>query len=296
MKDERGWISAKTQLCAVIGNPVGHSLSPAIHNAAFAELGLDYVYTAFRVEAAAAAIVGMRALENFRGLSVTIPHKVAVLKEVDHVEPSAGNCGAANTISKEEGRLVASSTDGAAALAALEGGGAEVDGVRIVMLGSGGAARAVAFALVTERAPASLAVLGIVDGEREQLVGDLQRSTGVPVKSIAPGEGVMSEALDGCDILVHCTPVGMRPRTDDTLVERALLREDMTVFDIVYTPMITRLLKEAEEAGCRTVSGADMFVNQAVLQFERWTGHDAPRDIMKRVLLANLGEDTGDGG
>ncbi len=295
MKDERGWISAKTQLCAVIGNPVGHSLSPAIHNAAFAGLGLDYVYTAFRVEDVAAAIAGMRALENFRGLSVTIPHKVAVLKEVDHVEPSARHCGAANTISKEGGRLVAASTDGAAALAALEGGGAEVDGAHIVMLGSGGAARAVAFSLVTERTPASLVVLGVVDGERERLVGDLGSSTGVSVKGIAPGEGVMSGALDDCDILVHCTPVGMRPRTDDTLVDSALLRQDMTVFDIVYTPMITRLLKEAEGAGCRTVSGVDMFVNQAVLQFERWTGHDAPRDVMKRVLLENLGENASGG-
>ncbi len=288
MSESRRWISAGTKLCAVIGNPVGHSLSPAIHNAAFEATGLDYVYVAFRVEDVHAALAGMRALEEFRGMSVTIPHKVSVMQELDEVEPVAHRAGAVNTVTRESGRLVGTSTDGPAAVMALEKAGTRIDGKRVAVLGSGGAARAVAFSLLCDRAPSSMTVLGVVEEELSGLVSDLRSAASVPVDGMRMEKKELSSAIGDCDILVHCTPVGMAPGEDESLVDPELLRAGLIVFDIVYTPLETRLLKDARAAGCSTVSGVDMFVNQAVLQFERWTGRQAPVDVMREVVLKRL--------
>ena len=277
-------INAHTQFCGVIGNPVEHSLSPAIHNAAFQKLGLNFVYLVFRVAAIGEAIKGLRALGNFRGASVTIPHKVAAVPFLDSVEPTARHIGAINTIVAEGGTLTGHNTDAIGALRALREGGVELKGRQVVMLGSGGAARAIAFALGTVTGIERLTLLGIDSQERTALARDLQSKTGMTVQESLLDEGALRKILPDSHVLIHCTPMGMSPKTNETAVPTALLHTGLTVMDIVYNPRDTQLLKDAKARGCRTIPGLEMFLYQAAAQFELWTHHAAPADVMRAVL------------
>lgn len=277
-------INAHTQFCGVIGNPVEHSLSPAIHNAAFQKLELNFVYLAFRVEAIGEAIKGLRALGNFRGASVTIPHKVAAVPFLDSVEPTARHIGAINTIVAEGGTLTGHNTDAIGALRALREGGVELKGRQVVMLGSGGAARAIAFALGTVTGIERLTLLGIDSQERTALARDLQSKTGMTVQESLLDEGALRKILPDSHVLIHCTPMGMSPKVNETAVPAALLHTGLTVMDIVYNPRDTQLLKDAKARGCRTIPGLEMFLHQAAAQFELWTHHAAPADVMRAVL------------
>ena len=287
MKDI-GSISSRTRLCAVIGNPVEHSLSPAIHNAAFAELGLDFVYVAFRVEDAAAALAGMRALENFRGMSVTIPHKTEIMKYVDEIPEVDRRIGSINTVISEGGRLRGFGTDGPGALRALGGAGVDIDGKSVLMLGAGGASRAIAFTLAEQAAPAGITILDIDGKVLDGLAADLRKGTGRNIESALMSPGSLAAVMEKADLIVNCTPVGMHPNTTDSPVPAELLRSGQAIFDIVYTPLETRLLHEARERGLQTVSGVDMFIYQAVLQFEQFTGAEAPEEVMRRVVMERL--------
>ncbi len=277
-------INAQTRFCGVIGNPVEHSLSPAIHNAAFQKLELNFVYLAWRVEHIADAIRGLRALGNFRGASVTIPHKVAAVPLLDEVEPTARHIGAINTIVFDGGKMSGYNTDATGALRALREGGARLSGQRVVMLGSGGAARAVAFALATEGAVERLDLLGIDDNERKALAGDLASKTAMAVHDTQLNEDSLKKVLPASSVLIHCTPIGMSPKVQDSCVPSSLLHPGLTVMDIVYNPRETRLLKEAAAAGCRTIPGLEMFLHQAAAQFELWTNRPAPTAVMRAVL------------
>ncbi len=281
-------INAQTKLCGVIGNPVEHSLSPAIHNAAFQKLGLNFVYLAFRVENIADAIRGIRALGNVRGFSVTIPHKVSAIRYLDEVEPTARQIGAINTIVVDDGKLIGYNTDASGALRALRDGGVELQGQRVVMLGSGGAARAIAFALAADSAVAELFILGIDEAERRGLVYDLQAKTSLRVHEATLGADTLRRLLPEAQVLIHCTPVGMHPRSDESCVPAELLHAHLAVLDIVYNPLETRLLKDAAAAGCRTVRGLEMFLNQAAAQFELWTNRPAPTDVMRAALVSRF--------
>jgi shikimate dehydrogenase len=277
-------INAHTQFCGVIGNPVEHSLSPAIHNAAFQKLGLNFVYLAFRVEAVGDAIKGLRALGSFRGASVTIPHKVAAVPFLDSVEPTARHIGAINTIVAAGGILTGHNTDAIGALRALHEGGVELKGRQVVMLGSGGAARAIAFALGTGTGIERLTLLGIDDQERAALARDLQSKTGMAVQESRLDEAALRKLLPDTHVLIHCTPMGMSPNVNETAVSPALLHAGLTVMDIVYNPRDTQLLKDAKGRGCRTIPGLEMFLHQAAAQFELWTNRAAPADVMRAVL------------
>jgi shikimate dehydrogenase len=282
-------IGPSTQLCALIGNPVAHSMSPAIHNRAFSELGLDYVYVAFRVEDVRAAVRGMRALENFRGMSVTIPHKVSIIKHLDEVADVDRGIGSVNTVVNDGGRLRGSGSDGPGALQALHDAGVRVAGKHVTILGSGGAARAIAFSLATKAPPAALHLLGVIEPELEALTRDLVRKTRVNASCALLKAKTLQARLAESQVLIHCTPVGMHPKTKESAVPKALLHRDLAVMDIVYNPLRTQLLADAEARGLKTVSGVEMFVNQAVIQFELWTGKTAPRAAMRAVVLAHLG-------
>lgn len=277
-------INAYTQFCGVIGNPVEHSLSPAIHNAAFQKLGLNFVYLAWQVESIGAAITGLRALGNFRGASVTIPHKVAAMPFLDEVEPTARHIGAINTIVAENGKLTGSNTDATGALRALREGSAPLKGERVVMLGSGGAARAIAFALATDSGIRGLDLLGIEERERLALAEDLRNKTGLNVADAFLNESSLKQVLPDAKVLIHCTPIGMAPKVGKSCVPPSLLHPQLVVMDIVYNPRETRLLMEAKAAGCRTIAGLEMFLYQAAAQFELWTGRPAPTDVMRAVL------------
>jgi shikimate dehydrogenase len=277
-------INAHTQFCGVIGNPVEHSLSPAIHNAAFQKLGLNFVYLAFRVEAIGDAIKGLRALGNFRGASVTIPHKVAAVPFLDSVEPTARHIGAINTIVAAGGILTGYNTDATGALRALREGAVALNGQRVVMLGTGGAARAIAFALAMDCRVEALTVLGVDVTERGRLVKDLESKTPLCAIEGPLDEKALGRSLRDAQVLIQCTPIGMHPNVQETSVPATLLHAGLTVMDIVYNPRDTQLLKDAKAAGCRVIPGLEMFLYQAAAQFELWSNQAAPTDVMRAVL------------
>jgi len=280
-------IDARTRICAVIGNPVEHSLSPAIHNAAFREKGLNLCYTAFRVEDLPAAISGTRAL-GLLGLSVTIPHKVAILPLLDEVDENARRIGSVNTVLQRDGKLYGYNSDGMGALRALREARIPLDGKKVVILGSGGAARAIAFTLGQEASPAEMLLLGVDRQECDNLQADLRAVLPFPVQGEPLSPESLTEHIPRADLIVHCTPVGMSPRTGESLLGREELKPGQAVFDIVYNPFKTRLLAEAEAAGCRVLPGVEMFLHQALFQFELWTGQEAPTACMRKVLMDSL--------
>ena len=281
-------INAQTQLCGLLGNPVEHSLSPAIHNAAFRQLGLNFVYLAFPVQDLEGAVRGLRALGHIRGLSVTIPHKVNILPLLDSAETTAKHIGSVNTIVKDRGLLVGSNTDASGSLQALQQGGVETTGQRVVILGSGGAARAIAFALGVEGKIEHLTLLGVDEQERTALANDLKAKTSILLHDRALTPETLQSALAQAQLLIHCTPIGMHPKVDESCVPKHLLHRDLTVMDIVYNPLNTRLLQDAQAAGCRTIQGINMFLYQAVGQFELWTGKPAPIEVMRKVLTSHF--------
>ncbi|MGQ0810632.1 MAG: shikimate dehydrogenase [Nitrospiraceae bacterium] len=279
----------QTKLCGVLGNPVEHSLSPAIHNAAFQKLGLNYVHLAFRVERIEDAIRGIRALGNTRGFSVTIPHKISAMPHLDEIDPTARHIGAINTIVVEDKKLIGYNTDASGALRALREAGIQLRGQQVVMLGSGGAARAIAFALAMDSGVETLTILGIDAAERENLVKDLTAKTAVPVIEGPLDDKALGRSLRDARVLLHCTPVGMHPKGDESCVPPSVLHPGLSVMDIVYNPRETRLLRDAKSAGCRTIRGLEMFLHQAVSQFELWTNEQAPADVMRQVLESRFG-------
>lgn len=281
-------IDTSTQLCAVIGHPVGHSLSPAIHNAAFAAAGLNYAYLAFDVDDVAGFLTGMRAMPSFRGVSVTIPHKRAVMAHLDEIDPMARDIGSINTITQTDGRLTGTSTDGPGTLRAFAEAGVSFEGKRVLFTGNGGAVRAVAFAVATQTPAAGLVVLGRDLGRVRTLTGELVHKTGADVEAGLVDHD-MPRALAACDIVIQGTPIGMHPHPGESCIPRKLLRPDHVVFDMVYRPHTTRLIEDAQAAGCTVIHGVEMLINQAVLQFETWTGAPAPYAAMRRAVLDALG-------
>ncbi len=277
-------INTETQLCGVLGHPVKHSLSPAIHNAAFQHLGLNYVYLAFPVEDLPQAIQGIRALGNLRGFSVTIPHKVSVMPLLDTIDPTAQHIGAINTIVKSGHTLSGFNTDASGALQALQHAGVELAGTQVVILGSGGAARAIAFGLALNTPITQLTILGVEEEERQRLASDLREGTRLPIDDRPLTAETLGPTLAQSQLMIHCTPVGMDPHTEQTCVPQRFFHPNLTVMDIVYNPLDTQLLKEARDAGCPTIRGLEMFLHQAVAQFELWTGQPAPIPVMRQVL------------
>ena len=281
-------ISSRTQVCAVIGNPLTHSLSPAIHNAAFEFLDLDFIYLACPVENVKDALGGMRAIENFRGLSVTIPHKTEVMKYVDEIAAVDRNIGSINTVIHEQDKLIGLGTDGSGALKAFVDSGVEIDGKNILMLGAGGAARAIAFTLAQKTKLRELSILDVNEALLQGLKTDLKTGTDARIKSGSLNEGTVAAAMKSADIIIHCTPVGMHPNVDASLIAPESFRPEQVVFDIVYNPLETKLLSDAKSRGVKIIPGVEMFINQAVLQFEQFTGVDAPVDVMRRVVMERL--------
>ena len=267
-------INSKTYLLGLIGSPVEHSLSPVVHNHAFAAVGYNGIYLAFKVIDLDSAIKGIKAL-NLKGVSVTIPHKVNVMQYLDEVDDAAAKIGAVNTIVNHNGKLVGHNTDCRGALEALRTKTA-VEGKSVAVIGAGGAARAIGFGLASSGGRVTIFNRSKANGER---LADALKAEFLPLSEWLP---------DRYEILINTTPVGMYPDIDSTLLPKKNLSKEMVVMDIVYNPLKTRLLKEAEAQGCRTISGISMFVFQAALQFKLWTGEKAPLDIMQRSLLEAL--------
>jgi shikimate dehydrogenase len=284
-----GAISGETKLCGIIGDPVEHTMSPAMHNVAFEKLGLDYLYLPFRVrgEELGKAIDGMRAL-NIRGLNVTIPHKVSVIPFLDELDPLVEGIGAVNTIVNDDGVLTGYNTDATGFLQTLVEEGVEPSGKNVVILGAGGASRAISFILAEREA--NLVILNrLLELDwAEELAGKISQIFKKEVEALELDEKNLARVLEKADIVVNATSVGMHPKIDETPLPSKLLKPDLVVFDIVYNPIKTRLLLEAEAAGARTFSGLNMLVWQGALAFEKWTGRKAPVEAMRAEVIKGL--------
>ena len=284
--------TGKTKVCGIIGDPVEHTMSPVMHNAAFAKMGIDYWYVPFKVgkEDLGKAIDGMKAL-NIRGLNVTIPHKVTVIPFLDELDPLAKKIGAVNTIVNEDGVLKGYNTDATGFLQALLETGTEPRGKNIVILGAGGASRAISFILAERDAHLVILNRQLEMDWAEELAQRISQIFNQEVKALELNEENLATVLDGADIVVNATSVGMSPDIDGTPVPAQLLKPGLVVFDIVYNPIKTRLLREAEAAGAKTISGVDMLVWQGASSVEMWTGLREPIELMKEVVIKELQKD-----
>ena len=270
-------LSETPALFGVFGDPVSHSLSPVMHNRAFAFSGYNGVYLPFRIKTIAKAVSAMKIL-NMKGASVTLPHKVRVMAHLDHLDAMAEKIGAVNTILNQDGILTGYNSDAMGAVSALTER-LSLKNQRVAIIGAGGAARAIGFGILEKEG--NVIVVNRTAKSGEQLAADLDGDFS-PLTEI---QGL------GCDILINTTPVGMFPDVDATPVPGTFFKEHMTVMDIIYTPLQTRLLKEATAAGCATIHGLPMFVYQGAFQFELWTGMQAPVEVMRAAVSEALAFD-----
>ncbi|QDH19987.1 shikimate dehydrogenase [Saccharibacillus brassicae] len=269
----------------VIGDPIAHSKSPAMHNAALRELGLEGEYAAIHVtpQRLGDMIRSVRE-DGYRGINVTIPHKENVMPYLDELGEDARRIGAVNTIVNENGRLIGRNTDGIGYVRSLkEEAAAELTGRRIVVIGAGGAARGIVHALAAE-APDRITLLNRTTQRAEELArewSDLIDLVALPADRAA-------QALESADLVINTTSVGMHPHVDGLPLDPALLRGTEIVSDLIYNPLETRLLRLARERGCRTHGGLGMFVYQGAYALEYWTGVPAPVSAMRRAVLASM--------
>ena len=277
-------LSKSSQITGIIGKPVSHSVSPAIHNAAFKSLGLDYVYLPIEVDQVAEFFTrfvrpASREINwSLRGFSVTIPHKTQVLSFLDSVDPTARKIGAVNTVVITDGESTGYNTDVGGALEPLERICA-LKGESCAVIGAGGAARAVAYGLLDRGARVTL------------FVRDLEKAKPLEDEFDVTLEPIAGLASSDASIVINTTPIGMRGHSErDSPVPRAFLRNRTAAYDLVYNPIETRFLQDAQSMGCLTISGIEMLVAQAGAQLELWTGKKAPVDIMKDAALMKLGE------
>jgi shikimate dehydrogenase len=272
----------------VFGEPIAHSLSPAMHNAAFSALGMDCIYHAFRVkpEKLEKAILGAEAM-GFGGLNLTVPLKEVALK-LDCIKPDplAEKIGAINTVVfGETGEIKGYNTDGLGAKQALQNSAVEIEGSKIVVAGAGGAARSIAFQLAADGA--EIIIVNRTKGRAIELAKDISTAA---LSGNVTGRGLsgLKELLQDANILINTTTLGMHPNTETTIATAEDLHPDLTVFDIVYNPLETRLLREAKASGAKTVSGVLMLVYQGAEAFKLWTGIEPPVELMKKTVLEAL--------
>ena len=267
-------IDQRTTLYAVVGYPLVHSLSPSMHNAAFAASGLNAVYLAFETNDLRDCITGIRAF-GIRGISVTLPHKSAVIAYLDEVDDLAHQIGAVNTIVNVNGHLVGYNTDALGALKALEEK-IQLSGKTCILVGAGGAARAIGFVLKQK------GVMLKVANRTPERGRELAKFLACPYLALD------DLAAEDADILIQATSVGMAPGDNACPVPEDVLREGMLVMDIIYNPIETRLLKMAKSRGCLTITGLGMFIHQGAEQFRIWTGMDPPLSAMIEAVEQSL--------
>lgn len=262
------------QIFALFGNPVGHSLSPLMHHAALARMGIAGMYVPLCVRDLPAAAMGIRGM-GIRGVSVTVPFKEAVIDQLDEIDDDAGRIGAVNTITNDDGVLRGTNTDWLGITAVLREA-LDIRGKRFAILGAGGTARAALFAVLAEGGKPFIVNRTI---ERARRLADTWR---------CPFCGLEDIGRVQADCLINTTSVGMAPRDGESLVPADVVGRFPWVMDVVYTPLKTRLLQEAELAGSVPLSGLGMFVAQGAEQLRQWTGREAPREYMREVVHARL--------
>nr|WP_258398955.1 shikimate dehydrogenase [Brevibacillus laterosporus] len=278
-------LHSKTTMVGLFGRPVGHSLSPVMHNTAFEHNQLPYAYAAFQVDdhQIKEAVEAIRAL-GMRGVNVTIPHKIAVIPYLDKIDPLAERIGAVNTIVNEDGTLIGYNTDGTGYVRSLlEETGINPTEQVVTLLGAGGAARAVACTLV-ERGVKEIRIVNRSLERAEMLAMALGSQIPVRVYSFSQAE----QAILDSTLLINTTSIGMYPHIHEMPVDKECLRADLIVSDLIYNPLETKLLQHAKAIGATHHSGVGMFINQGGLAYELWTGEAAPTDKMREIVLQHL--------
>lgn len=281
-------MNADFKTYCIIGDPINHSLSPAIHNAAFNTLGLNCSYIALRVQEGQLknSIDSLRAI-NIGGFNVTMPHKVKILNYVDRCDKTVQLVGAANTVNNEEGKFCAYNTDVAGFIRPLRERKISFNGIEVLILGAGGAARAVVVALSGERGIANINIFNR-NTDRSANLAKLVKKLGLKA-SIVSNDDIQKIASQS-ELIINTTPLGMS--NEESLIKSASISKDSIVYDIVYKPINTKLIVNAKTAGAQVVYGYEMLLEQATASFKIWLKMDPPIDSMKKVLFGMFGEPT----
>jgi shikimate dehydrogenase len=283
------FIRGDSRVVCLIGNPVAHSLSPQIHNHAFRTLGLPYVYIPLAVKAAGLPHV-MYALRSVSalGANVTLPHKQRVVHYCDVLSPLSYRLGTVNTLYFRDNLLHGTTTDPEGFLRALASAGHDARGGHVVILGNGGAARTIAAALALECIPVTLTIAGRSAERVKALAAEISVAMNFPVQAYGLDDKDLGDAMARCTLLVNCTSAGMYPHVDETPIDKKHFRKGMTVFDAVYNPAKTRLLAEAQAAGCKIQNGLRMLLYQGLASFTLWTGVEVREEIFDLEELQSM--------
>ncbi len=269
-------LSAKTKICLIIGDPVAHSLSPAMHNAGYEALGIDnqFVFLGAQVKVEDVGLItdAMHKM-GIHGLTCTIPHKIEVMKFLDEIDETAKKIGAVNTVLNKNGKLIGFNTDWLGAVIPLEKI-TTLSGKKVLVLGAGGAARAVVFGLLKKRA--NVKIFNRTKAKAVKLAKEFNCQT-TDLKE--------ESEISDFDIIINTTSVGMKPLENETPISTKFINNKQIVFDIVYAPFETKLLKEAKKRGAKIVRGVEMLLYQGTAQFEIYTGHKAPEEVMRKILI-----------
>jgi quinate/shikimate dehydrogenase len=287
---DQGRINGYTKLYGLIATPIGHSLSPAMHNMSFQKLGLNCVYMAFEVgnEQLEDVVKGMRAL-NLRGFNVSMPNKTKILPLLDEITPAAQFVGAVNTVVNEDGKLIGYNTDGIGCMRGLTEAGVDYVGKKMTLLGAGGAATAVAIQAAID----GLAEISIFNRDGAHFPRAIKNAEVINQETKCKATVYNLEDLDGLkaeiassDILTNATNVGMKPLEGQSLIQDiSFLRPELVVSDVIYNPRKTKLLEQAESVGCKAINGLGMMLWQGAKAFELWTGQKMPVDYVKENLF-----------
>ncbi len=282
-------ITGQTKIVGVIGDPVKHSCSPPMHNAAFREMGMDYVYVPFWIkpEHLPAAVEGFKAM-NVAGINITLPHKKAVLPLMDSISQEARLIGAVNTMVFKDGMVEGHNTDARGLIASLREEGVDsIEGMNIIVLGAGGGALAVVAGFALEGA-GRITIANRTTEKAVQLAETIGNKTGVEVEGLSLDDKRLPERMAGSSLLVSTITAGMDPSIP-LVISPDWLHENLTVCDIVYVPPETNLLKAANERGLKTIGGMGMLVHQGAISFRLWTGKQPPVGTMQKALAEALG-------
>lgn len=285
---EKDIISGHTRVLCVIGYPIKHSMSPIMHNAIIRELNLDYIYLAFNIspDNLNLAVNGFRAF-NIIGINVTLPFKQKIMNYLDDIDPIAQKIGAVNTIKNDNGNLSGRNTDAEGAKNALINAGYTTSGKNILILGAGGAARALTYILAKDIN--RIVIANRTEKRAINLANEIKKIFGINVEGKWNSNSVLKEESKKADILINTTPIGMYPSVEKSPIPAEFLHKDLIVYDIVYNPLETKLMKDAIKMGCNTIGGLDMLVNQGALAFEWWTNKKPNINMMKNKVIEFLG-------
>lgn len=273
------------KLFGLLGHPVGHSMSPVMHNDMFTLLGLNHHYQAFDVEPdkLKTAVDGIKAL-GISGFNITIPHKVDIMEQLDHIDDEAKEIGAVNTVVNDKGKLIGYNTDGRGFVTSLkQAAGEDLSKQSILIVGAGGAARAIFISLVN-MGNTKVDIANRTLEKAEQLIQATTKVTKSKAITIIEAE----KCLDQYDIIINTTSVGMSPNIDQIPISLELLKPGTVLADIIYNPLETKWLRIGKEKGAITQNGVGMFVGQGALAFEKWTGQTPDLKRMEQVVIQQL--------